>query len=125
LKQTAVFKAAPKDVYELLMDSKKHTGFTHSPATISKKVGGKFSAWDGWIYGTNMKLMPGKLIVQKWRGDDWPKGYYSVTTFAFAKKGTGTRLTFTQKDVPMSVYSDVSKGWKKYYWEMMAEYLKK
>ncbi|MGB3077563.1 MAG: hypothetical protein WBB31_00680, partial [Saprospiraceae bacterium] len=29
----------------------------------------------------------------------------------------GTKLTFTQTDVPASTYDSLSKGWKDYYWE--------
>ncbi len=44
-KQTVNFKAAPHDVYEVLMSSAKHSKFTGSKATVSRRVGGKFSIW--------------------------------------------------------------------------------
>jgi activator of HSP90 ATPase len=63
------------------------------------------------------------LIVQKWRGDDWPKGVFSVAKFEFSKKGTGTKLDFTQMGVPDSKYKDISSGWKEHYWAKMKLYL--
>jgi activator of HSP90 ATPase len=124
IRQTASFKTDPAKLYELLMDSKKHSAFTEADAKISKNVGGKFEAYDGWIEGKNIKLVPNKKIVQKWRGSDWPESHFSVVTFELKRKGTGTLLVFTQKGVPVSVYRDISSGWKEHYWTKMKRYLK-
>jgi activator of HSP90 ATPase len=124
IRQNIFFSASPHDVYEMLMDSKKHSAFTQSKATISRKVGGKISVWDGWAGGKNTKLVKDKEIVQTWRADDWPEGHYSIATFKLARKGKGTQLTFMQKGVPSDKYRDISDGWMEYYWEPMKEYLK-
>ena len=123
IRQTAVFKAGPKEIYELLMDSKKHSAFSGGAARISRKVGGRFTAYDDYASGVNVKLVPGKLIVQTWRASDWPKAHYSTITFQLEKKGTGTKLTFIQTGVPIDQYEDVKQGWKDWYWEKMKEYL--
>lgn len=81
IRQIVVFKASPHDVYEALMDSKKHSKFTGAKAIISREVGGKINAYDGYIEGVNVELVPDKKIVQKWRGSDWPEGHYSTATF--------------------------------------------
>ena len=46
LHQSVLLKATPHEVYEALLDSKKHTEFTHSPAVIRREVGAEFSAFD-------------------------------------------------------------------------------
>ena len=38
LQQTVTFKASPHEVYDILMDSKKHQSLSGEPAKISKKV---------------------------------------------------------------------------------------
>lgn len=81
IRQTIRFKANPHEVYESLIDSGKHSAFTKSEAKISRKVGGKISAYDGWIEGENVELIKDKKIVQKWRGADWPSGVYSLAAF--------------------------------------------
>ena len=43
IRQTVQFGARPEDVYDALMDPKKHAKFTGAKATISRKVGGSFS----------------------------------------------------------------------------------
>ena len=55
------------------MDSKKHGEFTGDKAKIDPKVGGKFSAWDGYILGKTLELEPFKRIVQSWRTTEFPK----------------------------------------------------
>jgi hypothetical protein len=68
LRQTVTFKASPHEVYDILMDSKKHRSLSGEPAKISKKVGGKFTAWGSHLSGINLVLKPGKKIVQASRG---------------------------------------------------------
>ena len=119
IKQIVNFNTTPHEVYEALMDSKKHTEFTVASAKISRKVGGKFTAYDGYIEGTNLELALGKKIVQKWRGSDWPKRHYSVATFLLQKIKTGTKLKFVQTGVPDEQYKPISHGWHEHYWDKM------
>lgn len=125
IKQTTTFKASPHDVYESLMDSRKHAKFTEGKASISRKVGGKFSISDGYIEGVNLELVPDEKIVQSWRASDWPERHYSTVTFKLTKVEDGTRLTFTQTGVPDDQYEDISQGWRDYYWKPMREFLEK
>ena len=125
IKQSVTFKASPHDVYEALMDSKKHAKFTGGKASISREVGGKFSAFDGYAEGVNLQLVPDKKIVQSWRASDWPEGHYSEVTFLFKESEGGTNLTFSQTGVPEEQYDDVSQGWRDYYWAPMKEMLEK
>ena len=123
IKQTATFKAPPHEVYEALMDSAKHAKFTGGKARISREVGGKFSAFDGYSEGTNLELVPGKKIVQTWRASDWPAGHYSTVTFVLKEIESGTKLTFTQTGVPGEQLDDVARGWKDFYWTPMKRML--
>jgi hypothetical protein len=40
------------------MNSKKHQSLSGEPAKISRKVGGKFTAWGSHISGFNLVLKP-------------------------------------------------------------------
>jgi len=125
IKQSVIFKASPHDVYEALIDAKKHAAFTGGKAAISRKVGGKFTVFDGYATGVNKELEQDKKIVQNWRADDWPEGVFSEVTFALAKVEGGTKLTFTQTGVPEDQFDDVARGWKEYYWGPMKQMLDK
>lgn len=125
IRQAATFKASRHEVYEALMDSKRHSEFTGSKASISRKIGGKFTVWDGDLEGINLELVPDEKIVQSWRLNDWPVGHYSRATFSLKEIDGSTRLTFTQTGVPEESYQDVSQGWRDYYWKPMKEMLEK
>jgi activator of HSP90 ATPase len=119
IRQSVTFKASPREIYEMLMDSRQHAKFTASKARISRKAGGKFTAYDGYIEGTNLELVPNKKIVQSWRGSDWPEGHYSKATFTLTKVKGGTRLVFTQSGVPDQQYESIKQGWRDFYWNPM------
>ncbi|MBI4285403.1 MAG: SRPBCC domain-containing protein [Chloroflexi bacterium] len=123
IRQRVTFKASPHAVYEALMDSRQHAKFTGGKAHISRKMGGKFTAFDGWLEGVNLELVPDSKIVQSWRGTDWPEGHYSKVTFSLKEVPTGTRLTFTHTGVPEQFYADIKQGWHDYYWKPLKKLL--
>jgi activator of HSP90 ATPase len=125
IRQSVTIKASPHDVYEALMDSKKHSTFTGDKAVISREVGGRFSAFDGYAEGVNLELVPDKKIVQTWRASDWPEGSYSKVTFALQAAAGGTQLTFIQTGIPEEFADDVLQGWQDYYWAPLKEMLEK
>jgi len=125
IRQSVTIKSSPHEVYEALMDSKKHAKFTGDKAVISRAVGGRFSAFDGYAEGVNLELVPDKKIVQTWRASDWPEGHYSQVTFTLKAAAGGTQLVFTQSGVPAAFADDVSQGWRDYYWAPLKEMLEK
>lgn len=124
IKQSVTFRATPHEVYEALIDSARHSKFTGSKAKISREAGGKFNAYDGWVEGVNVELVPDKKIVQKWRGSDWPSRHYSVAKFELKKIGKKTELKFTQTGVPEDCLDMIDKGWVEHYWDKMKKILK-
>jgi activator of HSP90 ATPase len=121
IRQTVTFKAAPMEVYEMLMNSRKHQSLSGEKASMSRKVGGQFTAWDSHITGINLVLNPGERIVQAWRATGWWPNYYSIAVFELEKVGAGTRLRFTQIGVPPNRYSGHYRGWIETYWTPMKE----
>ena len=125
IKQTVIFKCSPNDVYEAFMDEKKHSEFIGSKAKINRKEGGKFTIYEGAIDGTNLELVQGKKIVQKWRYEDWPDKHYSTITLILKKDPKGTKMEFIQEGVPEDKYEAIKQGWVDYYWNPMKEMLEK
>ena len=116
IRQTATIRGAtPHDLYETIMDSKKHTKLSQQPTKVSRSVGGAFKVGHD-LEGKQLALTKDKKIVQSWRANNWDKGVYSKATFRFAKAAGGTRITFVQTGVPSDKYGEISKGWRDYYW---------
>src|SRR5437867_3245317 len=100
IRQTATVRGAtPRDIFETLMDSKKHSALSGQKTTVSRKVGGAFKVGRD-LEGTHLALTKDKRIVQTWRANNWPKGTYSRATFALTKVRGGTRIGFRQSGVP-------------------------
>jgi len=126
IRQKVLIPAAPSEVYEAFIDAKKHSKFTGSKATIDPKVGGEFTAWDGYITGKNLELQDGKRIVQEWITTEWPRGYPpSRLELTFTKAKTGTEISMIHSDVPAEQSDDVAQGWTEFYWEPLKKYFKK
>ena len=64
IEQIVEINVEPQEVYETLMNPRKHARLIGSKAVISPDVGGKFSLWGGDIEGVNLELVPNKKIVQ-------------------------------------------------------------
>jgi activator of HSP90 ATPase len=121
LKQTVTFKASPHEVYEMLMNSRKHQSLSGEPAKISRRVGGKFTAWGSHISGFNLALEPDRKIVQAWRATGWWPDHYSIAIYDIVKVGGDAKLKFTQIGIPPNRYSGHYRGWIEAYWTPMKE----
>jgi len=118
--------ATPHDIYETLLDEKKHAALTSGEAMIRRFVGGKFTTFDGWATGEQVEFVVDKKIVQTWRAEDWPEGEVSECTYELTAVTGGTKIVFTQKGVPKSFVKAVTKGWQDYYWKpLQKEFTKK
>ena len=118
--------AEPDVIYKAWLSGKQHSDMTGSAATVVARVGGKHTAWDGYISGKNLELEPGKRIVQSWRSTDFaadaPDSRLEVALTA--AKG-GTKITLTHSDLPAGSSAEYKKGWIDYYFTPMKEYFAK
>ena len=123
--QKIIIPATPMEVYEAYVDGKKQTEFTGSKATSDTKVGGEFTAWDGYIKGKYLELEPGRKIVQEWTSTDFTEGTLpSRFEITLKEAKGGTELTMIHSGVPEDAAEDIGQGWKDYYWEPMKKYFK-
>jgi activator of HSP90 ATPase len=126
IEQAASFaNVTPADLYELFMDSAKHTAATGMPAKVSSKVGGKWSAFGGMILGKNLALVPNRMIVQAWRSSAWKNGDPdSILVVRFEKTRGGATAHLSHVGVPPYDHKGVTQGWTNYYWKPWKKYLK-
>ena len=122
---SAVIPASPAEIYEAWLSTKGHTSMTGSPARVSGKVGGKFTAWDGYIRGQTLALEPDQRIVQAWRTsefpDDAPDSHLEVS---LEKTKGGTRVRIMHTDVPPGQANSYKQGWEDFYFKPMKKYFK-
>ena len=119
-------KVSPKEVYQAYVDPKKHSEFTNSEATGKPVVGGKFTAWDGYISGKFLELEEGKRVVQEWMSTDFPEGASpSRLELTFREVPKGTEIVMVHSSVPKDQEDETAEGWTEFYWEPMKQYFKK
>ena len=118
-------QVSPQQVYEAYVDPKKHGEFTESKATGKPAVGGKFTAWDGYIFGKYLELEAGKRVVQEWTTTDWEEGYpASKLELTFCEVSKGTEIVMVHSNVPKEQADEVEQGWTEFYWEPLKKYFK-
>ena len=125
IQQAAKFYARPEVLFEMYMDSKKHSEATGAPAKIDRRPGGKFTAFGGQLSGKIQAVVPNKMIVQSWRGPWKANDLDSILVITFKTMDEGTRVDIVHSNVPEHDHKGVAKGWPKYYWEPWKEYLKR
>ncbi len=108
--------ATPRAVFDAWMSSKAHTDMTGGAAEIDAKVGGEFTAWDGYIRGRTLELEPGKRITQTWRTTEFAEGAQdsNVEIELDALPG-GTQITVHHTGLADGEAEKYLDGWAQFY----------
>jgi activator of HSP90 ATPase len=117
------FAAAPRRLYQAILDQKQFAGFSGRPATIDPAPGGAFSLFAGLIVGRNVELVTDSRIVQAWRPTHWDQGVYSIVHFEFTPRAAETTLIFDHTGFPAGEYDHLDSGWHSHYWEPLRKFL--
>ncbi len=118
-----VMPVTPRRIYDAWLSSEEHTAFTGSPAEVSSRKGGKFTAHDGYIVGANVELERGKRIVQTWRTRDFPEDADdSQLEISFLQSESGTRIVINHGGIPEGQGERYHAGWGKNYFKPMSRY---
>ncbi len=125
VQQRVRFLASPQTLFDLYLDSRKHSLSTGAPATISRKEGGKFTAFGGQLGGRNLLIVPGKQIVQLWRATHWKSEDWSILILTFSRTSGGAQIDLVHVGVPQYDHKGVSNGWPRYYWKPWKKFLAK
>jgi activator of HSP90 ATPase len=120
---STMLPASPRQVYGAWLSGDDHGAFTGGEATVDPKQGGTFTAWDGYISGTNLELEPHKRIVQAWRTTDFPDDAQDSRLEVLLEEASGgTKLTLVHTDIPDGQGPDYEQGWTDFYFEPMKEF---
>ena len=123
--QKVTISAHPKEVFNAILNPKKHSEFTGSKATGKEVVGAKFTAWDGYITGRNIEIEKNNRIVQEWSTTDWPDKYPpSILELNFKLVDGKTELTIIHSNIPKGQEEELKQGWIDFYWNPLKNYFK-
>jgi activator of HSP90 ATPase len=125
MEQSVEFDASPEKLWELYVDSAKHSQATGQRAKMGRNAGGAFTAFDGALHGKNLLIVPGKMVVQAWRATHWKKAdTHSILVLRFSGTKKRGRVDLAHVNVPEHDHKGVTEGWHKYYWAPWREYLR-
>jgi len=118
--------ATPEVIFRAWLSSEGHSGMTGSPAKVEPRVGGKFTAWDGYITGETLELKPYTRIVQSWRTSEFadPDPDSRIEVALQAVKA-GSKLTLTHSAIPDGQAESYEAGWQEWYFAPMQAYFTK
>ena len=70
--------------------------------------------------------LPGRMIVQTWRGSNWKRSDPdSILVLTFARARGGARLMTVHANVPDANAKSITRGWHAYSWRPWKAYLRK
>jgi activator of HSP90 ATPase len=120
---STILPATPEQIFRAWLSTEGHAAMTGSPAKVESRVGGKFSAWDGYISGQTLKLKQYTYILQSWRTTEFPQGSPdSQVKISLESAPGGTKITLTHQNIPEGQAKSYKQGWKDFYFKPMKEY---
>ncbi len=115
-------RARAEEIYSAWLSSIGHSKMTGGEANVSSEVGGKFSAWDGYIEGTNLHLQPPQRIVQSWRTSQFEEHEEDSTVEIQLNEKDGiTEIILIHTNLPEHG-GHYQEGWVNHYFEPMQAY---
>lgn len=116
------FNVSAETLYNAWLNSEEHTNMTGGKAIIGKLVGDRFSAWDGYITGTNLELKPSHSIIQSWRTTEFSKNDPdSLLELTFENISGRGRITLHHSNLEKDGLK-YKEGWEEHYFEPMSDY---
>ena len=119
------FSVKPPVIYKAWLSSKGHSAMTGGgEATCTDREGDTFSAWDGYISGTNVRLARNKEIVQTWRTSEFADSDKdSELIIRLTETKEGCELVLIHNNIPGG-QPDYEQGWIDHYFTPMKQYFK-
>ncbi len=123
---STLLPAAPEAIFRAWLPTEGHSAMTGSPAKVEPRVGGTFTAWDGYITGKTLELKPYTRIVQVWRTTEFPEGSPdSRIELVLEEAPGGTKLTLKHSNIPDGQAEAYEGGWEESYFQPMRDYFSK
>ncbi|MFT7155364.1 MAG: activator of HSP90 ATPase [Parvicella sp.] len=122
---TTTINAKAEAIYNAWLNSEQHSQMTGGEAIVSDKVDGTFWAWDGYIEGKNIELIPFNKIVQLWRTAEFKENEIDSTIELTLEETNGSTLITLVHSNLSEAGEQYIEGWKDNYFTPMAMYFNK
>ncbi|MBV6645833.1 MAG: SRPBCC domain-containing protein [Cyclobacteriaceae bacterium] len=115
-------KTSAERLYNAWLDSDEHADMTGGDALITDEEDDKFTAWDGYIWGTTVELKANEYIRQRWRTADFRDLQEdSMVEIFFEEKGEETVVRIKHSNL-MDDDDQYEQGWVDNYFIPMKAY---
>ncbi|MEO5581262.1 MAG: SRPBCC domain-containing protein [Saprospiraceae bacterium] len=122
-KLTTTIPASASTLYKAWLTSKAHTAMTGGEAVCTKRNGGLFTAWDGYIHGKNIELLENEYIKQSWRTVEFKADQpNSIIEISLEPKGKNQCKLILIHSELTSADIKYKQGWKDSYFIPMKTY---
>jgi hypothetical protein len=93
---------------------------------VESRIGGRHTAWDGYIEGEILELEPSRRILQSWRSLDFPADSppSRLELLFNATSDGGVEMTLLHSEIPEGQGTDYEEGWFEYYLKPMQRYFR-
>jgi hypothetical protein len=126
LRVSSTLPVAPTTLYLAWLSAEQHSAMTGGAAKIDATVGGKYTAWNGYISGKLVILDLGRRIVMSWRTTDFPReAPDSRVEIHFEALGGSTRVLILHTDIPEGQAEQYRVGWNEKYFNPMLTFFTK
>ncbi len=116
--------ASAEAIFNAWLSSKGHAEMTGGAAKCSREINKPFEAWDGYISGKNLEVIPNQKIVQTWRTTEFSEDEEdSIIELNFEELDGKTHLHLKHSNLPAHG-EQYAKGWEVHYFEPMHEFFK-
>ncbi len=119
------FNCSKDLLFKAWLNSEQHSEMTGGEANITDKEGENFSAWDEYISGENLILIPNSYIKQSWRTSQFSYNQEdSIIELFFEEIKVGiSQLTLKHSNLTDSDSDNgYKKGWLDHYFKPMSQY---
>jgi uncharacterized protein YndB with AHSA1/START domain len=128
LKQRVKFrKTSAADLFDIYMDSGRHSEAIGAPVSVRRKPGSAFAAFGrNGIKGKTLHVVPGQLVVQTWRSNAFVgSDPDSIVALVFSDTDGGGQIDLVHVNIPTRLFENTNVGWKSMYWRRWHEYLRR
>lgn len=116
-------KASAEIIYKAWLDSQEHIAMTGGSAEVSSLIVCKFTAWDGYISGSDVALDENLRIHQKWQTTEFlDYEEDSAIEIKLNEYESITEIVLTHSNLPehRMQYKD---GWQDHYFTPMRQHV--